>query len=254
MIFHRVFLVLAALVVSVAVGQEIDFGDDTGEWANDGVCDDPRFRGPSALNPDGATLPDERPMTDATDCRLLFERGEVWLVQDIDFGDDTSEWANDGECDDPRFDGFGASLTRLWQDELHDASDCRQLFERGEVWLTEGPPERFGALAVGTEGRFQSYRSAYGRRSQKEADRAALARCRFDGGLSAAACEIVARFGPDECLAIAEIERVFRGPIGWAVGTYVIDTDMNAEEQCRQANPDLINEGANCWVEEFVCN
>ena len=28
---------------------------------------------------------------------------------DIDFGDDSSEWANDGECDDPRFEGTGSA-------------------------------------------------------------------------------------------------------------------------------------------------
>ena len=58
-------------------------------------------------------------LRDATDCRALFERGEVWIAeaapavdasrnatrQDAFFGDDTSDWANDGECDDPRFAG-----------------------------------------------------------------------------------------------------------------------------------------------------
>ena len=32
--------------------------------------------------------------------------GPAW-AQDPSFGDDSSEWANDGECDDPRFDGAG---------------------------------------------------------------------------------------------------------------------------------------------------
>ena len=30
-----------------------------------------------------------------------------------DFGDNTSQWANDGECDDPRFEGEGAAETLL---------------------------------------------------------------------------------------------------------------------------------------------
>ena len=37
----------------------------------------------------------------------------------IDFGDDTSEWAKDGECDDPRFEGtaFAAELVDADADE-----------------------------------------------------------------------------------------------------------------------------------------
>ena len=87
MILPRAILVLAilviaaALVVNVASGQDIDFGDDTSEWANDGECDDPRFTGPGAFAGGGALLIDVLPMTDATDCRRLFERGEIRLVE-----------------------------------------------------------------------------------------------------------------------------------------------------------------------------
>ena len=66
--------------------------------------------------------------------------------QDISFGDDTSEWANDGECDDPRFEGPGTAVTLLAEDLLRDATDCRELFKRGEVWLSEG------ARATGASG------------------------------------------------------------------------------------------------------
>ena len=62
--------------------------------------------------------------------------------QAISFGDDTSAWANDGECDDPRFEGAGTADTLLEEDLLRDATDCRELFERGEIWLTE-----FGSTA-----------------------------------------------------------------------------------------------------------
>ena len=52
----------------------------------------------------------------------------------VDFGDDTSEWANDGECDDPRFAGDGmTSTTLLDSDILHDATDCRQAYEAGRL-------------------------------------------------------------------------------------------------------------------------
>ena len=49
----------------------------------------------------------------------------------IDFGDDLSTWANDQECDDPRFTGEGMASTLVESDRLHDASDCRSLFMIG---------------------------------------------------------------------------------------------------------------------------
>ncbi|GLQ54343.1 hypothetical protein [Devosia nitrariae] len=121
-----------------AVGiDDVDFGDDTSEWANDGECDDPRFTGTGMAT----TLLDEDRMHDATDCRTLFEDGSITLkgdaasIDDIDFGDDTSPWANDGECDDPRFTGPGTADQLLDSDELRDATDCREAFEAGTVTL-----------------------------------------------------------------------------------------------------------------------
>lgn len=55
----------------------------------------------------------------------------------IDFGDDASTWANDQECDDPRFAGDGIALTLAESDRMHDASDCRSLFEAGSIYLIE---------------------------------------------------------------------------------------------------------------------
>ena len=51
------------------------------------------------------------------------------------FGDNTSRWANDGECDDPRFEGEGAADTLLEADNGHDANDCRKLFGAGKITL-----------------------------------------------------------------------------------------------------------------------
>ena len=57
----------------------------------------------------------------------------------IDYGDDSSTWANDGECDDPRFenapnsDGTGMAAVLLDQDEGKDATDCRTLVESGSI-------------------------------------------------------------------------------------------------------------------------
>jgi len=53
--------------------------------------------------------------------------------QTINFGDDSSEWANDAECDDPRFVGIGAHEVNLAEDLYRDATDCRKLLEAGFV-------------------------------------------------------------------------------------------------------------------------
>jgi hypothetical protein len=57
-----------------------------------------------------------------------------------DFGDNTSRWADDGECDDPRFEGEGAADTLLEVDRGHDAADCRKLFDAGRIALSDGSP------------------------------------------------------------------------------------------------------------------
>ena len=124
--------------VAPAAG-EVDFGDDSSPWANDGECDDPRFVGTGMAS----ELVDADLRRDATDCRTLFEAGSIRLVDDgtvsaaddIDFGDDTSQWANDGECDDPRFAGAGMAGAPVEANRMRDASDCRALFAAGEITL-----------------------------------------------------------------------------------------------------------------------
>lgn len=61
------------------------------------------------------------------------------LAAQPDFGDNTSQWADDGECDDPRFEGEGAAATLLEEDRGHDAADCRALFEAGRITLRGAP-------------------------------------------------------------------------------------------------------------------
>jgi len=53
----------------------------------------------------------------------------------VEFGDDASPWANDQECDDPRFFGEGMAASLVESDILHDASDCRALFLTGSISL-----------------------------------------------------------------------------------------------------------------------
>ncbi|MCK9488432.1 MAG: hypothetical protein M0Q42_03335 [Xanthomonadales bacterium] len=130
---------LGLLFVPPAVA--VDFGNDSSQWANDGECDDPRFTGPGMTS---TPLLDEDILADATDCRRAFQAGRISLRgksagthrSGIDFGDDASTWANDGECDDPRFTGPGMTSTPLLdEDTRHDASDCRRAFQAGQIRL-----------------------------------------------------------------------------------------------------------------------
>lgn len=138
----------AALLMAAApvAAQDIDFGDDSSMWANDGECDDPRFEGPGMTS---TILLDSDIRADATDCRTAFEAGQLSLKatapapaggsmmhDGIDFGDDSSGWANDGECDDPRFRGPGMSATRAHFGNIRaDATDCLAAFQAGDVAL-----------------------------------------------------------------------------------------------------------------------
>lgn len=76
------------------------------------------------------------------------------------FGDDSSSWANDGECDDPRFEGAGSAGALLDDDRAHDASDCKKLFDQGRVALrgaNQGRPEDSASNRSRVEhGRLQS--------------------------------------------------------------------------------------------------
>jgi hypothetical protein len=130
--------VCLALIAAPSQAQP-DFGDNTSRWANDGECDDPRFEGEGAAD----TLVDEDLGHDATDCRKLFNANRIALrtpaanaSDAIDFGDDDSEWARDGECDDPRFEGEGSAATLLDVDAYHDATDCRTLLAQGRLSLS----------------------------------------------------------------------------------------------------------------------
>ena len=113
----------------------IDFGDDTSRWARDRECDDPRFEGSYA----GNTLLEEDLGRDATDCRQLYEAGLIRLFGvdlvsgQVYFGDDSSEYAHDGECDDIRFSSNGMAWLLLDDKRGRDASDCRRLYEAGRI-------------------------------------------------------------------------------------------------------------------------
>lgn len=112
----------------------IDFGDNSSEFANDGECDDPRFIG--GLGDD--ELVTDNIGKDAKDCRKAVLDKKVGynplFTQPENYGDDTSEYANDGECDDIRYTGeYAAEAIFLVEDIGHDASDCKAAVEAGEA-------------------------------------------------------------------------------------------------------------------------
>ncbi|MFP6828084.1 MAG: hypothetical protein VCC36_03415 [Gammaproteobacteria bacterium] len=47
------------------------------------------------------------------------------------FGTDSGAWTHDGECDNPRFEGKGMASVLLDDDLYQDASDCRNLMNKG---------------------------------------------------------------------------------------------------------------------------
>ena len=120
------------------------YGTDTSDFARDGECDDPRFVG--ERGPDPVLLSEDR-FADASDCRAAVEDGSMRLADweddgsapEPDFGDDSGDYTNDAECDDPRFQGPGMTATVLLEDDVRaDATDCREAWERGDLsWRTE---------------------------------------------------------------------------------------------------------------------
>lgn len=53
----------------------------------------------------------------------------------VNFGDDSSEWARDGECDDRRFAGPGVAASLSWSNAGRDATDCRAALDGGQARL-----------------------------------------------------------------------------------------------------------------------
>ena len=130
-----------------------DFGDDSGKYSKDGECDDMRFAGPGMTS---TPLLDEDIRHDASDCRAAFNQGrltfkgdnvsqatlassvDVEQVSRIQWGDDNGSFANDGECDDKRFEGAGMTSTPLLDSDIkHDATDCRVAYEQGRLALRQ---------------------------------------------------------------------------------------------------------------------
>ncbi len=126
---------------------DIDFGDDKGEYAKDGECDDTRFTGPGMTN---LRRLNSEIGHDSSDCRAAYEQQRITQksgagalrnipdaeLKQIAWGDDRGEYSRDGECDDKRFTGPGMTDTELLNSDVgHDASDCRDAFAKGQLSL-----------------------------------------------------------------------------------------------------------------------
>ncbi len=128
----------------------IAFGDDSSEWAFDSECDDPRFTGAAMAG----SIEAKNILRDATDCREALEEGSVefllfrllatspkamGLPPGFELGDDSSEWAFDGECDDPRFTGETVAVERFDGNVGRDATDCGKALLEGTATLLRSP-------------------------------------------------------------------------------------------------------------------
>lgn len=133
---------LMALTACVTTVGGIDFGSDASEYARDGECDDPRFTGGGMAS----SLDARNIKRDATDCLSLYQaqrirpqrtqdQWDIAMCRRVNFGNNSSRWARDGECDDPRFTGPGVDEILQVVDLRADASDCRALCNSGAIWL-----------------------------------------------------------------------------------------------------------------------
>ena len=139
---------IAALIATSSVpatAQEVPaqgapyFGEDGSEFSHDGECDDVRFVGEGMAD----HLLTDSIGKDASDCRAAFNAGTVvpnpLFAEPAEpgaylYGDDASEFALDGECDDIRFGGDQShDMYYLDEDIGHDASDCRAQMAAGTV-------------------------------------------------------------------------------------------------------------------------
>ena len=118
-------IALAVLVCSGAALAQDPLGDDSGPNANDGQCDDTRFENIGAGNSNIVFWEGGRyDGRDATDCRDLLLQGLINWRDGVDprvdivlatgeFGDDSGPNANNGQCDDARFENIGTGNSNI---------------------------------------------------------------------------------------------------------------------------------------------
>lgn len=106
---------------------QIEWGDDSGEYANDQACDDARFH----EDGDDWNYQRQHVLHDATDCRSLYEAGTTTLY--LDFGNNSGEYANDNTCDDNRFTGDGRSVLTTDSHVKRDSADCIAAYQEDRL-------------------------------------------------------------------------------------------------------------------------
>ena len=137
---------------AAAASPSFSFGDDASKFSKDGECDDKRFTGPGMTS---TPLLDSDVGHDATDCKAAYNQNRLTYVGEnggggqavahgsndlerIQWGDDSSKYAKDGECDDKRFTGPGMTNTPLLDSDIqHDATDCRTAYSQGRLELRQ---------------------------------------------------------------------------------------------------------------------
>ena len=182
----------------------VDFGDDTSATATTANA---TIRG--SLGRASPTVLDDDTLHDATDCKAASrpaprpEDGAARGAPDATecrseirpstFGDNASEYANDNECDDPRFIGEGWTRCCWHADIEHDATDCRALVDAGKI-IAFMPV--FGADYVnGAPYDSRRSTSATTLRASQERRVRRPALCRAGHGLVRARCRHAARCG-----------------------------------------------------------
>lgn len=144
----------------------------------------------------------------------------AFAQEGMDFGDDSSEWANDGECDDARFVGSGMATALAVENIGRDAGDCSALFAAGSIRIS-----RYYKLETQID--FGDDESKYSQDGECDD-------VRFTGGYSSEMIYIVEDIGHDatDCLAAYR-----RGDALWqgnlthpATGMDVDDGDDEVEE------------------------
>lgn len=106
---------------------QIEWGDDSGSYANDNACDDARFH----EDGDDWTYQRNHVLHDATDCRTLYDAGTITMY--LHFGNNSGEYADDNTCDDNRFTGEGRSILTTDSHVKRDSADCIAAYQQGRL-------------------------------------------------------------------------------------------------------------------------
>lgn len=163
----KTILIASLCLGSPLAAQDINYGTNSGDYAMDGECDDRRFEGSAVA----LILSWGNVGRDAQDCRdaVTADTARMWDMQTniartdcsiIEFGDNRSQYADDGACDDPRFEGHGIAEAPTEEHMGHDANDCQRLCDFDMLFLRDmrevvvEPPQPEDALYGRDNGSF----------------------------------------------------------------------------------------------------